>query len=65
MISQIGLVLKGKFGNHYIYSTKNRIMPNIEYVARDYGDYCSLILPPVQFSKIENTLGLMAMKQVK
>jgi hypothetical protein len=33
-------------------------MPNVKYVVRDYGKFCIVIIPAVQFCNIENLLDL-------
>ena len=58
MIGKVGLMLVNQVGNYYIYGSRNRIMPNVKYVVRDYGKFCIVIIPAVQFCNIENLLDL-------
>lgn len=44
MKKHVGLSLSSKIDNYYIYKTNHRILPNYEYIAIDYGEYCTIIL---------------------
>lgn len=65
MIGKVGLMLVNQVGNYYIYGSRNRIMPNVKYVVRDYGKFCIVIIPAVQFRNIEHILDLRPVDSVK
>lgn len=58
MIGALGLYVANKIGNYYVYKTCNRILPNAQYLVRDYGNYCTMILPRGHAHNIINALGL-------
>jgi hypothetical protein len=53
--SKLGLSLQRKVGKHYIYSTKNRIIPNIEYIVNDHGKHCVINLPSINFLSLNDS----------
>lgn len=53
--SKLGLSLQRKVGKHYIYSTKNRIIPNIEYIVNDQGQHCVINLPSINFLSLNDS----------
>ena len=37
---EVGLSLQRRVGQYYVFSSRNRIIPNTEYIVNDCGDYC-------------------------
>jgi len=63
MIGALGLYVTSKIGNYYVYKTCNRILPNAQYLVRDYGNYCTMILPWGHAHNIISALGLEPIKE--
>lgn len=63
MIGALGLYVTSKIGNYYVYKTCNRILPNTQYLVRDYGTYCMMILPRGHAHNIVSALGLKSIKE--
>jgi len=60
MVAACGLHLKDKIGDYYTFSSRNRIMPNVEYTVRDCGKYCMVISPNSQFHNINEIFPLQS-----
>ncbi len=37
---EAGLSLQRRVGQYYVFSSRNRIIPNTEYIVNDCGNYC-------------------------
>ena len=51
-LKNMGLDLSKKVGNNYVFKTSYRIMPNLEYLTTDHGEYCSILLTRFEVESI-------------
>lgn len=63
MTSELTLSLEKKVGNYYVFRTKNRLIPNYEYFARDYGSYCTLYEGFSDLTQIDKRFEIVKMSK--